>query len=189
MRHRFTRAEVFSIPNLMGYFRILLIPIFCWLYLGAESPGQMRWAAAVVALSSVTDFLDGMVARKFNMVTNLGKIVDPVADKLTHAALALCLASRYPLMWLLIGLMAVKEGYMAVMGIVFLRKGRMLDGAMWIGKVCTAALFVGMLTLFCFPELDITVVDTMLGGMMLLMLATLIQYIRVYCGMMRENRT
>ena len=103
-------------------------------------------------LSSLTDLLDGLVARKFDMVTELGKALDPIADKLTHAALAICLAIRYPLMWALIGLMAVKEGYMGIMGVVFLRKGKMLDGAMWFGKVCTAVLFVGLLLLFVFPH-------------------------------------
>ena len=140
-----TAKEIFSIPNLMGYFRILLIPVFCVLYLNAESQRDFLLAGAVVLLSSLTDLFDGMVARRFNMVTQLGKVLDPVADKLTHAALAICLAVRYPLMWLLITLMVLKEGYMAIMGAIFLKKGRMIDGAMWFGKVCTATLFVGLI--------------------------------------------
>lgn len=177
-----------SIPNLMGYFRILLIPVFCWLYLNAETQTDILWAAAVVAISSLTDLFDGMVARNFHMVTDLGKIVDPVADKLTHAALAVCLATRYPLMWLLIGLMVLKEGYMAVMGLIFLRKGRMIDGAMWFGKVCTATLFVGMLVMFLFPNVDITVCDTLIGIMMIVMLVTLVKYVILYTRMLRESR-
>ena len=183
-----TPREIFSIPNLMGYFRILLIPVFCVLYLNAETQRDFLAAGAVVLLSSLTDLFDGMVARKFNMVTQLGKILDPVADKLTHAALAVCLAVRYPLMWLLIGLMVMKEGYMAVMGAIFLKKGRMIDGAMWFGKVCTATLFVGLLVLFLFPGLDITVVDTVIGLMMIVMLYTLIKYVILYRRMWREVR-
>ena len=108
----FNTKERFSIPNLMGYFRLLLIPV---------------WAAGVVLLSSLTDLFDGMIARKFNMITNLGKALDPIADKLTHGALALCLAFRYPQMWVLFGLMVLKEGYMVVMGLLFFRKGKMLN--------------------------------------------------------------
>ena len=101
--------EIFSIPNLMGYFRILLIPVFCYTYIAKE---KYLLAAGIVLLSGLTDLFDGLVARKFNMVTELGKALDPIADKLTHAALAVCLAVRYPSMWALIGLMAIKEGYM-----------------------------------------------------------------------------
>ena len=120
----FNTKERFSIPNLMGYFRLLLIPVFCYLYLAKEA---YHWAAGVVLLSSLTDLFDGMIARKFNMITNLGKALDPIADKLTHGALALCLAFRYPQMWVLFGLMVLKEGYMVVMGLLFLRKGKMLN--------------------------------------------------------------
>ena len=145
---KFSKKEIFSIPNMMGYFRILLIPVFCYLYITAESEKDYMWAAFVVLISSLTDLFDGKIARRFNMITELGKALDPVADKLTHAALAVCLATRYPLMWLLIALMAVKEGYMGIMGILFFRKGKMLDGAMWFGKVCTALLFADFL--YCF---------------------------------------
>ena len=130
-----------------GLFRILMIPVFSWMYLTASTREDVYRAAAVVFISSVTDLLDGWVARRFHMVTELGKFVDPLADKLTHGALALCLAFKYPLMWALAALLAVKEGYMAVMGLILLKRGKKLDGAMWFGKVCTALLFVGMLVL------------------------------------------
>ena len=61
------------------------------------------------------------------MSTGRNKALDPIADKLTHGALALCLAFRYPQMWVLFGLMVLKEGYMVVMGLLFLRKGKMLN--------------------------------------------------------------
>ena len=132
---RFNKKDLFTIPNIISYVRILLIPVFCWLYITAETRADYLWATGVVLFSSLTDLFDGMIARKCNMVTELGKVLDPVADKLTHAAMAICLAVRYPFMWALIALMAVKEGYMAVMGVRFLKKGKMLDGAMWYGKV------------------------------------------------------
>lgn len=161
-----TRKEIFSIPNLMSYLRLLLIPVFCWLYLRAETRQDYYWAAAVVLVSSLTDLLDGWVARTFHQITDLGKVLDPVADKLTHAALAVCLAIRHPLMWALCALMVVKEGYMAVMGIRFLRKGQMLDGARWCGKVSTAVLFTGLFVLFLFPELPKNLVNVMILVMM-----------------------
>lgn len=105
-----SKKEIFSIPNIMGYFRIILIPVFMHLYFIAETTRDYYIAAIVVAISSLTDFFDGLVARKFNMITDLGKFVDPLADKLTHGALIICFLSRYPLMWLLLLVFIIKEG-------------------------------------------------------------------------------
>lgn len=180
---RFSKKEIFSIPNLMGYFRIFMIPVFCYLYIGKQ---RYLAASAVVLLSSLTDLFDGKIARKFNMVTELGKLLDPVADKLTHGALALCLAVRYPLMWALILLLIVKEGYMAVMGAVLLKKGKKLNGAMWFGKVCTAVLFTGLLVLFLFPHLPLFWVNSLILVMMAVMTFTLLNYIPVFRQMRQE---
>lgn len=177
---KFDKKELFSIPNLMSYFRILLIPVFCWLYITADSDRDYLMAAIVVLISSLTDLFDGKIARRFNMITQWGKILDPVADKLSHAALAICLATRYPLMWALIALMAVKEGFMGVMGLIFLKKGKMLDGAMWFGKVCTATLFVGLMVLFLFIHLPLAAVNGIISFMMLIMVITLFLYIPVF---------
>lgn len=159
----------------MSYFRLVMIPVFCHLYLNAK----YRTAAGALLLSSITDFLDGKVARRFHMVTDLGKALDPVADKLTHAAVAFCLATRYPLMWALIILMAVKEGYMAVVGILRLRKNQ-IEGAQMPGKVCTAELFVMLLVLVLFPELPLAAVNGLIVVSMCLMAATLVYYIQYH---------
>lgn len=177
---KFDKKELFSIPNLMSYFRILLIPVFCWLYITAESDRDYLMAALVVLISSLTDLFDGKIARRFNMITQWGKILDPVADKLSHAALAICLATRYPLMWGLILLMAVKEGFMGIMGLIFLKKGKMLDGAMWFGKVCTTVLFVGLMILFLFLHLPLAAANGIIIFMMAVMIITLFLYIPVF---------
>ena len=78
---RFSKKEIFSIPNLMGYFRILLIPVFCYLYITAETEREYLYAALVVLLSSLTDLFDGKIARRFHMVTELGKALDPIAEE------------------------------------------------------------------------------------------------------------
>ena len=75
--------ELFTIPNLMGYFRILLIPIFMYIYLNAQSVTDTCRALFILILSGITDFFDGIAARKLHQVTQLGKALDPVADKLT----------------------------------------------------------------------------------------------------------
>ena len=75
----------------------------------------------MIVISGLTDMLDGKIARHFNMITEWGKIIDPIADKLTMASVALSLAFRFPLMGLVFALYVVKEGFMAVMGVVMLR--------------------------------------------------------------------
>lgn len=148
----FNKKEVFSIPNILSFIRLLLIPLFAWVYLTAGSNGEYIFAAVIVAVSGVTDFLDGTIARKCDMITELGKFLDPLADKLTQGTLFLCLAIRHPLMWLLFALWALKDGFMGIMGLVLLKKKHTkLDGANWYGKVCTAIVYVAVILLLFFP--------------------------------------
>ena len=178
------KSEVFSIPNIMGYFRILLIPVFVWVYCTAETTTDYYIAAAVIGLSGLTDLFDGMIARKFNMVTELGKFVDPLADKLTQFALVVCLTTRFKLMWLLIVLFVVKESFMSIMGVVMIKKyNKKLDGAMWFGKVCTAVLYIVMFVLLLIPSLSITIANVLIGVCAIVILATLLLYIPVFIKM------
>lgn len=146
------KSDLWTLPNLMGYFRILLIPVFAWLYLKAQTPGQYLAAAAVIGISGLTDLLDGKAARRFNMVTEFGKLLDPVADKATFGVILICMAVKQPWTVFLVVLFLLKEGFMAVMGILLLKKnGRKLDGAMWFGKVCTALLYVIIFIMMLWP--------------------------------------
>ena len=92
---RIKKEDWFTIPNIMGYIRILLIPVFAWVYLHAESQSDYYIAAGIIGLSGLTDLFDGKIARKFNMVTELGKFLDPLADKLTLGVLILCMSTRF----------------------------------------------------------------------------------------------
>lgn len=171
------KEELLSIPNCMGYFRILLIPFFCAVYLRADSMRDYYLAAGLVLVSTITDFLDGKVARKFHMITEFGKFLDPLADKLTHGAIALCLAVRYEAMRYLVALMLVKEGFMAIMGLINLRHGKKLDGAKWFGKVCTASLFVVLCILVLFPRISPGAAETLIYVEIGIMAGTLLLYI------------
>ena len=184
---KFTRKELLSIPNLMGYFRLLMIPVFVSLYLHAETDRGYYIAAAVMGISSITDMLDGLVARKFNMITEFGKFLDPFADKMTHGAILLCLWTRYPYMAVLVILFVVKEGFMAVMGLVKLREGKKLDGAMWFGKVCTALLFVVMFVLILVPHIPVAAANALIAVCAVVMAATLILYIPVFRNMCQSS--
>ena len=174
------RTEYLSIPNLLGYIRILLIPLYLILYFRAETTSEYMLAALVIGISGLTDCFDGMIARKFNMITEFGKILDPVADKLTQGALVLSLTLRYPLMTYVLLVFLVKELYMAVMGIYMLKKGKKMDGAMWCGKVCTTILYTAMFLLILFPNISIFSANVLMLICIIFMLYSLISYIIFY---------
>lgn len=177
---RISKKDLLSIPNLMGYFRLAMIPVFVYMYLNADTEADYLKAALVMGISSITDMLDGLVARKFNMITEFGKFLDPLADKLTHGAILLCLLTRYRLIALLVALYVLKEGFMLVMGFIKLQKGKKLDGAMWFGKCCTALLFVVLFVLLLFPHLPLTLVNGLILLCAFAMAFTLGMYIPVF---------
>ena len=143
------KQEAFSIPNLLSYFRLLLIPLFIQLYMNEN----FTEALITLAASGLSDVIDGRVARKYNMVTDLGKVLDPVADKLTQCAMMFCVAMRYPAMWWLLGLHVVKELIMIVMGWYVLKKTDTVNSAIWVGKLCTGVIYAVMMLHVIMPYL------------------------------------
>lgn len=144
--------EIFSIPNILSCLRIFLIPAFVFLFVNSgNGVGYHIGAVSVLVVSGLTDLLDGMIARKFGMVTDLGKIIDPIADYLTQSATVTCLAVRYKLLIPVAALLVIKEIVMAVLGAVSLKKGRTLNGSRWYGKVSTAVFYGVMLILLSVP--------------------------------------
>ena len=113
--------EYFSIPNIMGYFRIILALLYIWVYY-MTLEGAPYWPViAIIVLSGLTDLLDGKIARRFNMVTDWGKMLDPIADKITIGAIILSLVFKYKIILPMILLYVVKEGYMAVAGMLLMK--------------------------------------------------------------------
>ena len=143
------RAEAFSIPNILSYFRLLLIPLFIVLYVQED----FTEALITLAASGLSDILDGRIARKYDMVTDLGKVLDPVADKLTQCAMMFCVAMRYPAMWWLLGLHVVKELIMLVMGWYVLKRTDTVNSAIWAGKLCTGVIYAVMMLHVILPHL------------------------------------
>lgn len=148
---KITKKDAFNIPNIMGYFRIALIPVFVWRFLTAQTRFDYYIAAGIVLLSGFTDLFDGKIARKYNMITELGKALDPIADKLTQGIIALCLMIKVQHMWIIFVILAIKETFMGVCNIIAMkRNGKKLDGAMWFGKTCTFVLDVSLVIIIAF---------------------------------------
>ena len=139
-----------QIPNLLTGLRIILIPFFVWQMVA----GNTLTAGLILLASGLTDTLDGNLARHFGWVSDLGKVLDPVADKLTQTAVSLCLMYRIPRLWFLFAVLIVKDLIMLVLGGYLTRGGVKLQGARWFGKVSTVVFYVVMILLVLFPDLS-----------------------------------
>ncbi len=135
---RFQKENILTIPNMISLFRIILIPIIIWLYCCSC---DYTAAAIIVALSGITDIIDGKIARKINMVSDLGKVLDPIADKLTQLALICCLTTRFQWMWGLLILLIIKECLMILWGYLTIKTTNAVNSAKWYGKLSTVILY------------------------------------------------
>lgn len=180
------KKEILTIPNLLSLLRLVLIPVYVVIYLNARNSADYYLAAGILAVSCLTDLIDGKIARHFNMISTLGKILDPLADKATQFTLIVCLAMRYPVLLNLFVLFVIKESFQLIAGCVNLRKGKMLKGALISGKICTTVLFLSLILMVMLPELGestIKIITYIDAGFMLVSFAEyIITYIR------RENK-
>lgn len=176
------KKEILTIPNLLSLFRLALIPVYVYIYLNATESYQYITAGTIMAVSCFTDIIDGKIARHFNMISTVGKILDPLADKITQFTLTLCLSLKYPVLHPVLGLFVIKEVFQLVAGLINLRRGKMLPGALMAGKICTTILFVSLIALVLFPEMNPIAVDTIaiIDGVFLLI--SFVNYIFAYYG-------
>ncbi len=178
---RLTRSGVWTLPNALTLLRLLLIPVFVRFYL---SPGGLAAACAVLALSALTDVLDGAVARKYHMVSDLGKFLDPLADKLTQCALLLCLAAQHREVLFLLGLFLIKELAMLGFALLTLRLTDRVESALWHGKLNSAVLELSSLLLLL-PDFPQALLPVLLGLCTASMLLSLFLYAGFFAGLLR----
>ena len=167
------KHRIITIPNLLSFFRLLLIPVIIWLYVVKQNPA---WTTLVLALSGITDIVDGIIARKFNMISDFGKAFDPVADKLTQIAMLFCLVSRFEWMLLPLVLLVVKEIFAGVTGLVVIRKTGKVLGAVWHGKATTVSLYSMMLIHLLWFNIPAVISGILIGACTALILLSAILY-------------
>ena len=126
-----------------------MIPFFCVLFI--MGPQYYPYAGIILVLSGLSDMFDGFLARKLHQETELGKILDPIADKLTLGAVVISMwfvyHKNYPWITLALGIMFIKELLMAIGGLVIVKKGRKLVKAKWWGKVATVIFYACMIAI------------------------------------------
>ena len=174
------KKELLTIPNLLSLFRLFLIPVYVALYLKATDLADYCIAAGVLAVSCLTDAIDGKIARHFNMISTLGKILDPFADKVTQFSLVVCLAIRYPVLWILVSLFVIKESFQLIAGFLTLRRGKMLTGALLAGKISTTVLFLSLIVMVLMPNLSPLAVQIITAVDCLVLVVAFFGYARTY---------
>ena len=171
---RTSNNQYLTIPNLLSLVRLLMIPLFVWLYI----KGHEGWTAAVLVLSGLTDVVDGYIARHFGQISDLGKVLDPIADKLTQAAMLLCLMSRHPMMVVPFVLLAIKEIFAAISGLIVIRRTGAVPGAEWHGKLTTMMLYGMMIVHVIWQDIPTWASNVFNGGCIIMMIVSLTLYAR-----------
>jgi cardiolipin synthase len=133
-------SRIFTIPNVLSFIRLGLVPVFLVLII----LGHDAWALLTLIVSSVTDFLDGVLARRLNQVTRLGQLLDPAADRLFIFAALIGLAIRGIIPWWLLAVIVGRDVVLLILGIVLANFGFGPLPVHHLGKVATFCLFYAL---------------------------------------------
>ena len=160
--------NIFTIPNILSMVRLLLLPVIVYIYIIQK---DYVLTGILLVVSGITDLLDGYIARRFNMMSDLGKILDPVADKATQAVVLLCLVTRFR--WLVIPFICIviKELFMTCIGMTVIKKTGEVHGALWHGKVATFMLDFMIIVHIIFYNISYTlsIILTMISTLLILL--------------------
>ena len=182
------KNKIVTIPNILSLFRLLLIPVIMWLYIVKEDPVL---TTVILALSGITDIVDGIIARKCHMVRDFGKAFDPVADKLTQIAMLFCLVSRFKWMLLPLCVMVIKEVTAGILGLLVIRKTGKVDGAVWHGKATTVSLYSMMIIHLIWYNIPGVISGILIGACTALALLSAFMYsrenVRILLGKKNEH--
>ena len=182
------KHKIVTIPNILSLFRLLLIPVIMWVYILKEDPVL---TTVILALSGITDIVDGIIARKCHMVSDFGKAFDPVADKLTQIAMLFCLVSRFKWMLLPLCVMVVKEVTAGILGLLVIRKTGNVYGAVWHGKATTVSLYSMMIIHLIWFNIPGVISGILIGACTALALLSAFMYsrenVRILLGKKNEH--
>ncbi|MBQ3265577.1 MAG: CDP-alcohol phosphatidyltransferase family protein [Ruminococcus sp.] len=189
-RNEVISKDLMTIPNAISFIRILLItPFVAFFIAGKYITGDYTPAIIVIALSGISDLFDGMIARKFHQESELGKVLDPLADKLTLIAVGVCLIFLEPYVLPLMIIMVLKDVLMIIGGTIVINKGVIPPKSSWYGKASTfmfyisVAMVVGMEIFHYHNETLSLVVLGVTAGMMIF---SLINYAIIFFKIQKQ---
>lgn len=167
------KKKIFTIPNLISFFRLLLIPFILWAYIEKD---DSILTLVLLFISALSDEIDGIVARKFNMISDLGKAIDPIADKLTQIAMLFGLVSRFDHMIYPLLLLVIKEFCSGVTTLASIKRTKSVKGADWHGKVTTFLMYLMLALHVLWPDIPQTLSWTLVGVCVFMMSLSFVLY-------------
>lgn len=181
--------RTFTIPNIISMFRIILITPFVVFFLRHD----YIVAAIILIVSGISDFLDGVIARKFHQESELGKILDPLADKLTLIAVGICLIFIEPFVLPLMIIMVTKDLLMLIGGSIVIKQGVIPPKSKWYGKLSTVLFYVTVSLIVVMKIFNLInysgahiVLLVMLSVTAVMMLFSLINYIGMFVQIQKD---
>lgn len=170
----FQLRDLFNIPNMLTVLRIVLLPFIAWAYLN----DKMSIAILLLLISGISDVLDGFIARRFNMTTALGKVLDPISDKLTQGIILACLAVRFRYLLALFFLLFIKEMIMGITGLYVVRKTGIVYSSRWHGKATTVLIYSTIMLHFLFPNISKSIADILMIASICMMFISMRLYLK-----------
>ena len=193
-----------TVPNWLSFARIIMVPIFAYLFLNDGIKNNVIWAVFVLALSGLSDFLDGKIARRFNQISDVGKVLDPAADKLTQITIAVLLYIKFSsssesliktFSWIFL-VFIIKEFVMVLFGGIMIAIGLRPSAAEIYGKAATFVFYFVMIALFAFaPDVGAfnylwTIPDTLLVVLVAISaLLTVVAFVSYLPGVYKQFKT
>jgi len=177
-----------NIPNILSLLRLCLVPVFVIVYF-SPLPNAGVWAVAVYVLATITDYLDGHIARKYHLITNLGRVLDPLGDKMFTFAVLACLAIDGMIPWWIVIIFVGKEALMGIGGLLIHRRARVdIPSSNYIGKTATVLFFLVCAVLILFDNIPHTAAVIMICAALAVSLAAFVSYLTKYLRIMRERK-
>lgn len=168
-----------NLPNMITMLRVILIPFFMYfLY-----TGNFAVALIIFMIASISDFLDGYLARKLNLVTNFGKFMDPTADKLLVYSALLIFIEKGLMGSVLVTIIISRDFIINTMRSIAVEKKQVIP-AMWSGKIKTTVQMIGIILIMCFAYLNSTVAtgDSMSWDGVILAIGYIMTIVTLYSG-------
>lgn len=181
------RNKNINVPNALSVLRIILIVPFVIYFIH----DQITQAAVVLVISGLSDMFDGMIARRFHQFTELGQMLDPLSDKLTQGAVAVCLAVKQPMLIPLLAIFVLKEILMVGAACLLIKKSKRPGGSKWYGKVATTLFYVSFTIIVALKGIwgiqSLAVTVTLLSVTAAFMIYAFVQYAKVFLAILHSD--